>query len=61
MPDSPASLVGLRKYDDFIIGSEKVTFQSTTERVVVAVVAVAVVGVVVVVATVAAAATTLPC
>ena len=29
MPDSPASLVGLRKFDDFIVGSEKVTFQST--------------------------------
>lgn len=28
MPDSPASLVGLRKNEDFIVGSEKVTFHN---------------------------------
>ncbi len=31
MPDSPASLVGLRRNEDFIVGSEKVTFQSVAK------------------------------
>ena len=29
MPDSPGGLVGLRKFDDYILGSEKQTFHST--------------------------------